>query len=366
MKSLLRNVIALLSLLAWASQLDCSQAFAGGPAEFMMAASVNGRVLEGQPLNWTDQQMYLLGRDGALYGFDPQAAKKSRKIGAGFRGYTITEMRNRLRNEFDKTFEISTTHHFVVAHPKGEWSAWANRLESLYRSFTHYMQVRGFSIQQPQVPLVAIVFRSQEAYFRYASSQGKPVPAGALGHYDPETNRILLYEASNQAGKADWSLNAETIIHEATHQTAYNVGVHRRFAEQPRWLIEGLAMMFEARGVWDGRSVYNRKDRINNGRLDDFRSYLDNRPDNLLTSLVASDQLFRSDAGAAYAEAWTLSFFLCETRPQDYSRYLARVAAREAFSAYPAKARLIDFMSVFGKDLDLLDAQLRRFVAELN
>ena len=41
---------------------------------------------------------------------------------------------------------------------------------------------------------------------------------------------------------------SDTIIHEATHQTAYNVGVHARFADQPRWLVEGLAMMFEAEG----------------------------------------------------------------------------------------------------------------------
>lgn len=366
MKRTLQNIIVCMSLLAVGSPLDCLQALAAGPAKFMMTASVNGRVLEGQPLSWSDQQMYLLGRDGALYDFDPQAAKKTSKIGTGFQGYTISEMRNRLRKEFDKTFEISTTNHFVVAHPKGEWSAWANRLESLYRSFTHYMQVRGFSIQRPQVPLVAIVFRSQAAYYRYAASQGSPVPPGTLGHYDPESNRIFLYEAVNHAGKADWSMNAETIIHEATHQTAFNVGVHRRFAEQPRWLIEGLAMMFEARGVWDGRSVYSRKDRINNGRLKDFRSYRESRPKNLITSLVASDQLFRSNAGVAYAEGWALSFFLCETRPQDYSRYLARVAARKAFSEYPAKARLVDFMSVFGKDLDLLDAQLGRFMEELN
>lgn len=354
------NFLAILITSVWTFDLH-----AAGPAKFMMSASVNGRQLEGQPLTWTKQQMFLLARDGQLHEFAPDAAKKSRKTGAAFRGYTIAEMQNRLREEFHGKFEVSTTNHFVVAHPRGEWDAWANRLESLYRSFTHYMQVRGFSVARPRVPLVAVVFRNQSDYYRYAAANGSPLQPGTLGHYDPQSNRIFLFDASGATGKADWSLNAETIIHEATHQTAFNVGVHRRFAEQPRWLVEGLAMMFEARGVWDARSTYTRNDRINEQRLSDFRYYLKSRPDNVLTNLVASDQLFRTNAAFAYAEAWTLSFFLCETRPQQYSQYLARVAARKAFSAYSAKARLADFMAVFGKDLELLDAQLRRFVEKL-
>lgn len=358
---LLRTVlVSVLIVIAWAVPLH-----GVGPAKFMMSALVDGRKLEGQPLTWTKQQMFLLGRDGELHEFAPAAAKDSRKTGTGFRGYTIAEMQNRLRNEFNGKAEVSTTNHFVVAHPRGEWDAWANRLESLYRSFTHYMQVRGFPVSRPQVPLVAVVFRNQSEYYRYAAANGSPVPAGTLGHYDPQSNRIFLFDASGANRKADWSMNAETIIHEATHQTAYNVGVHRRFAEQPRWLIEGLAMMFEARGVWDARSTYDRSDRINQGRLRDFQASMNHRPKNVLVSLIASDQLFRTNPGFAYAEAWTLSFFLCETRPQQYSRYLARVAARKAFSPYPAKARVTDFMAVFGSDLKLLDAQLCRFVEEL-
>ena len=84
-----------------------------------------------------------------------------------------------------------------------------------------------------------------------------------------------------------------------------------------------------------------------------------------IVALVASDQLFRSNPSFAYAEAWTLSFFLCETRPQQYCRYLETVAARRAFRAYPTNQRLADFTQAFGNDLKLLDAQLRRFVAEL-
>ena len=336
-----------------------------GPAKFMMSALVDGKRIEGQPLSWTKKQMLLLGRDGQLYDFEPEAAKQSKKIGTGYRGYSIVEMQNRLRDEFQGKFEVSTTNHFVVAHPKGEWDAWANRLESLYRSFVHYMQVRGFRVNQPKMPLVAVVFRNQSDYYRYAAANGSPLQPGTLGHYDPVSNRIFLFDAGGGNSKSDWSLNAETIIHEATHQTAFNVEVHRRFAEQPRWLIEGLAMMFEARGVWDARSTYTRTDRLNLGRLRDFKATLKSRPKNVLIALVANDQLFRTNPAFAYSEAWTLSFFLCETRPREYSRYLAKVASRKAFSTYSPQQRVEDFMSVFGKDLELLDAQLLRFMEEL-
>ena len=75
---------------------------------------------------------------------------------------------------------------------------------------------------------------------------------GTLGHYDPASNRVFLFDATKDAGY-DWSENADTIIHEATHQTAYNVGVHKRFIAAPRWMVEGLATMFEARGVWNAQ-----------------------------------------------------------------------------------------------------------------
>lgn len=339
-------------------------AYAKGPAQFMMATQIGERQIEGQPLLWDQRQMYLLGRDGELYDFAVQQAKNSKKTAQGFQGYSIGEMRLRLREEFDRSFEISTTKHYVVAHPRGEWSAWSERLESIYRSFIHYTTVRGFAIREPKVPLVAIVFRNQSEYYRYASDNGSPLQQGTLGHYDPQTNRIYLFDAQSGTN-ADWSVNAETIIHEATHQTAYNVGVHRRFAEQPRWLVEGLAMMFEARGVWDAKTSYTQSDRINQARLRDFRYDLNNRWPNSLKQLIGSDKFFKTHPQQAYAEAWTLTFFLCETRPQEYANYLSRVAARKVFSEYSARERLADFMKVFGEDLDLLDAQLLRFVEEL-
>lgn len=330
----------------------------------MMLTHVGGQAIEGQPLSWTNDEMLLLGRDGQLYQFPPKYAKNSKKTATVFRGYTINEMRTLLREEFPSSFAVTNSSHFVVAHPKGAWSVWADRLEALYRSFSNYMSVRGFRLASPQVPLVAIVFRNKGDYYNYAAKTGTTLQPGTLGHYDEYSNRIFLYDEGLETS-ADWAASTDTIIHEATHQTAFNVGVHRRFAEQPRWLVEGLAMMFEARGLWDRRPGHTRNDRLNRGRLNDFRYLQPNRSPDTLVQLIASDKLFKADAAAAYAEAWTFSFFLCETRPQQYCDYLQQVGSRAPFSTYSARTRVADFVRYFGSDLRQLDAELLRWVEEL-
>jgi hypothetical protein len=334
-------------------------------AEFMFRARVDGRMIEGQPLSWTDQQMLLLGRDGRLYDFNPKKAKEARKTSPRFFGYSQAEMKTVLQAEFDKGFDVSTTRHYLVVHPAGERDLWAQRFEDLYNRFCHYFRVRGFSLSEPQYPLVAIVYRNQAQYFQQASASGTPPRPGTLGHYDPTTNRVLLFDATKDAGY-DWSENAATIIHEATHQTANNVGLHKRFAAMPRWLVEGLAMMFEARGVWNAQYDRTQADRINRDRLVDFRNYAatSRKPDSLAL-LISTDQPFRSDVTSAYAEAWAFSFYLCETQPRLYSAYLAKTADRPLFSDYSAAERMADFQDLFGNEMKMLDVKFLRFIEEL-
>lgn len=334
-------------------------------AEFMFRARVDGQMVEGKPLSWTAQQMLLLGRDGRLYDFNPKLAKEAMKTSPRFFGYSASEMKAALQQEFDKQFDVSTTRHYLVVHPRGERDQWANRFEELYKRFTHYFRVRGFATKEPPYPMVAVVYRDQAEYFRRAAASGTPMRPGTLGHYDPESNRVFLFDASGEAG-GDWSQNADTIIHEATHQTAYNVGIHQRFAESPRWLVEGLATMFEARGVWDARADERQAGRVNRGRLRDFHDYVaTRRKPGSVGLLLASDQAFRSDAVGAYAEAWALSFYLCETQPRLYAAYLQQTADRAVFSDYPATERISDFQAVFGREMKMFESKFLRYMAEV-
>src|SRR5262249_48305348 len=148
-----------------------------------------------------------------------------------------------LEHEFGNNFEVSSIRHYVVVHPRGERDQWANRFEQLYDRFNHYFGVRGFQLKEPEFPLIAVVFRTHEEFMKYASADGSQVSPNLLGHYLPKSNRVFLYDVTAHATGADWSQNASTIIHEATHQMAFNTGVHQRYADAPRWLCEGLATM---------------------------------------------------------------------------------------------------------------------------
>jgi hypothetical protein len=334
-------------------------------ADFMFRARVDGQMLEGKPLVWSRSEMLLLGRDGQLYDFDPRKAQHAEKTSPRFFGLSSLEMKQQLQDEFGKEFDVTTTRHYVVVHPRGERDQWADRFEELYRSFEHYFRVRGFTQREPQFPLVAVVYRNQAEYSRAAAAGGATVSPNMLGHYDPKTNRVSLYDLTS-TGNGDWSRNATTIIHEATHQTAYNVGIHTRFAETPKWVVEGLATMFEARGVWDSRAYPSQADRINRERLDDFHQYAAPRHEpGRMAQMITSDDLFRTDPRSAYAEAWALSFYLCETRPQLYAKYLAKTADRVMFTPYSADERLADFEDVFGSDLKMLEVKFLRYMEEL-
>jgi hypothetical protein len=332
----------------------------------MFRARVDGHMIEGKPLHWSQQQMLLLGRDGRLHDFNPKLAKEAKKTSPRFFGYSPSEMKTALQQEFDKRFDITTTRHYLVVHPAGERDQWGNRFEELYNRFEHYFRVRGFQLSAPEYPLVAVVFRNRDEYYQHAAASGTPMRPNTLGHYDPTSNRVFLFDVTAGGSGIDWSENAATIIHEATHQTAHNTGVHRRLIATPRWVVEGLATMFEARGVWNKQYDQSINDRINRGRLDEFREYAKTRRQaGSLATFVTSDNVYQSDPSGAYAEGWALSFYLCETQPRLYSEYLKKTADRPLFSDYTAAERMADFQDVFGGEMKMFETKFLRYMSEL-
>lgn len=336
------------------------------PRSWPLELSLHGRPLEGSPLSWNSKEVRLLARDGRLWTFAPADAADFKKSAEGFAPWTQAQTRAALLKELGPEFEVNGTGHYLVAHPTGISDAWGERFEELYRSFTRYFAVRGFTTVEPEFPLVAIVYRNQDDFLAAAAADGVRAP-GVLGYYSPSTNRVSLFDVGGGKKKDDesWRTNADTIVHEATHQTAFNTGVHRRFASAPRWVVEGLGTMFEAPGVWDAQRHPLPRDRVNRGRREDFDCLAASRPKAYLAEYVSSDQPFAIDMGAAYAEAWALSYFLSESRPRQYSDYLARLAQRPLFQEYNPVERLRDFSEIFGEDLSLLDAHFTRFIAEL-
>ena len=323
-----------------AGLLCAGRAGAAEAVEWMVELRLDGRQIEGTPLAWSRQRVHMLGRDGWLWEFDPDRATDYHKTSSRFRPYAPSEFRAELLRDLGKGFEVSGTGHYLVAHPRGQRDKWAGRFEELYRSFVHYFSVRGFKLKKPPLSLIGIVCRNQREFAQYSMDNGMSVSSGILGYYSAESNRITVYDMHDRHDLDDWHRTASVIIHEATHQTAFNTGVHSRFTRPPLWVVEGLATMFEAPGVHDSRHHTRRRDRINRGRLADFRRLVPRHRAELLRSIVATDDLFRVNPGAAYAEAWALTFYLAETQPGRWARYVARTAAYPPFTEVIAGQRV--------------------------
>jgi hypothetical protein len=360
------SAIVALCLLGYLSLMTTRLAAETKPT-WTLSVNLRGQQLEGFPLEATATHVALLCRDGQLVEFSPSEVTDFKATSPTFRPYSSSEMRAELLREFSPKLEVTGTGHYLVAHPPGQGDKWANRFEELYRSMAHYFGVRGFQMKDPEFPLVAIVWNSREDFLRYAAKTGDRVPPGVIGYYSPRTNRITLYDmAGGNKIAGAWQQNASTIVHEATHQTAFNTGLHRRFAETPTWVIEGLGTLFEPRGVWNSQDYPQQEDRINRERLDYFKSYQKaGRPPLGIMQIIADDRLFQTNPLAAYAEAWALTFYLTERMPQKYSQYLTKMAALKPFERYSKDHRVADFQSVFGSDVRMLDANFLRFMNDL-
>ena len=309
--------------------------------------------------------MYLLGRDGAYWFIDPHDAKNVRIVSSRFYSYSAAEIRAALFREFGKKFDVSGTGHYLVVHPKGQRNLWAQRFEDLYRNFTHYFRSRKIRIERPQFPLVAIVFHQRQDFLRYAGKSGINLSSRILGCYEFKSNRIMLYDRTAGREGRGWGANADVIIHEATHQMANNTGLHTRYGSTPVWVAEGLATMFEARGVWNATRYRQQSDRINQERLQSYRLNAKSQTVQRLAQLIVNDTMFDSHPDIAYSEAWALTFFLTEREPQKYQRYLKKTAARQPFIGYSSDQRKKDFTDVFGQDLIMLNARMARFIQSL-
>lgn len=346
--------------------LGVQPAWATTPGEWMVRLTVDGQELEGSPISWSEQEIHLLGRDGRLWTLKPDQTLELPPTTSKFQCYSPSEFRAALLRELGDTYQVSGTGHYMVAHPRGTGDRWAQRFEDLYRTFVRYFAVRDFQATAPPFPLVSVVYKDRAAFAKQAAAQNNgATPNGVLGYYDLNSNRILLYDMGGR-NDARWQQNASVLIHEATHQMAFNTGVHSRYAPPPLWAAEGLATMFEAPGIYDAGNYPHPNDRLNHGRLRTFQEALapNHRPEMLL-ALIATDDLFRVNPAAAYAEAWALTYFLATTEPAKYAAYLKLTANRPPFSEYSSAARVKDFAAIFGSNWRMLEARFLRFMSAL-
>ncbi len=381
----------------------------GAPAAAprLVELTQNGSQFEGKVEAKSHDACWLMGRDGQLKAFEISQVESVRTIAEHFHEFSSAELRDQLRRQLPKHFRIEGTGHFLICAEKNNRRI-GEICEETYRTFRRYFSVRGFKISEPEFPLVVIVFPDRDSFVRYCRKDKIEPPAGLLGYYMRLTNRIALFDQDDSGvaaatpartqtfaslfdrhddarsklslvdqpgslraskpvrfdGTVEGDLHS-TIVHETTHQVAFNTGLHSRIGQTPKWVVEGLATMFEAPGIHDGQKSAAALTRINRSRYLWFENYLKaRRRPHSLKDFVATDDLYASATLDAYAEGWALTFFLAETRHGSYGRYLKTLVARNPLLVYTDDERVADFRKAFG-NLKSLEAEYVRFFENL-
>jgi hypothetical protein len=294
-------------------------------------------------------------------------------------------------------FRIRGTDHFSIASD-GEDSVAASvgeRLEATYRAVVRFCDELRLPVHPPSQPLPVLLFNRDADFERYARTVGF-ADASAPGFYhagsniaafcnvldlpkvreisrridqaqsqrDPPTPPERITEWQSQRDALVEVFNRLVVQHEAAHQILFNIGVLVREADNPEWLMEGLACQFEVLP----RETDGERHVVNQMRLADFRDAVGVPPSAVvvdeqslrnslsegrllpLANLVGGAEIVMPDAAKTvfrYAQAWALVDYLCRTRPDSFATYLRLIAARPPNEPADKQHRTDEFALAF-------------------
>jgi hypothetical protein len=333
-----------------------------------------------------DGGVLLLAADGTLWAVEPKDLVSRTSDDEPFEPLAREALARQIIAELPGGFDVLSTRHYTICYNTSrDYAAWCAALfERLYKGFTNFWTRKGFKLEEPEFPLVAIVFDSRESYAKYSEGELGKAAASIVGYYSLRTNRVTMYDLTGQeslrAGVArgnsaqinrivsqpEMEALVSTVIHEATHQIAFNCGLQTRYADIPLWVSEGIAVYFETPDLNTDKG-WRTIGAVNGSRLERFREYLNARPQGSLKSLIADDKRFRDTRNAldAYAEAWALNYYLIRQHPKQYVAYLKMLSEKKQLLWDDPEERTKEFQAAFGDNLGQLDADFVRQIQKL-
>lgn len=344
--------------------------------------NVSGRVL----VTAQDGGLLLMARDGVLWMVQPDELVEHAADDLPFAPLTADEMSERLLGEIPRGFDVHRTAHYLICYNTSrDYAAWCGSVfERLYMAFTNFWTRKGFALNAPEFPLAAIVFADQAAYEKFAKEELGDNARAIIGYYSLRTNRMTMFDLTGAAGlervgrggttaqinrilaHPDAERTVATIVHEATHQIAFNCGLHTRYSDCPQWFSEGIALYFETPDLTSAKG-WSTIGTVNRPRLTRFQDHAAKRPGDWLVSLLRDDARLRDTKNGldAYAEAWALTYFLLKQHPKQYVTYLKTLSAKKPMEWDDPETRLREFQQAFGQDLRKLDAEMTRYMNRL-
>ncbi len=281
------------------------------------------------------------------------------------------------------------TDHFVVVYTSSteKARALAARLEHVYEWCVQYMKLLDIPrTQRPAHRLEIYFFKTFEEYDRYQTLNGFREGA-AIGFYMPTVNRSAFFDMTTyppfkqrleQAKDPSLPLqerrrlrnlvdrlveyqNLEVVQHEAAHHIHFNIGIFPRRAQLPRWMVEGLATMFEVPPNRSGASLGS----LNHVRLWRFRQFFGPRGERTppIREFIIDDRYFQGYAG--YLVGWALNHYLFHKKREQYAEWVRLLASREDNVPYPISERQADFERIFGEVNDEWVKEFKDYIASL-
>ena len=304
-----------------------------------------------------------------------------------FKPMTQEELGESLLQELGAGYYLHTTKHFVFVHQtSSSYAVWCGKLfESLYQAFCYYEQRRGFELKDPEFPMGVVLLPNRQAFNEYAAKEMSS-SAGIAAYFNRGTNRVTLYDFSEEEtsrgalqkkkrtksdieeflARPEAAQIVTTVIHEATHQIAFNRGLFQRSGPYPLWAVEGLSMFFEvpdARSA-KGWSFRGTKGKPNLLRLTDLRQTLRADSEDPIREIIREER-FNSNLLRSYSISWGLYFYLQSKEPQKLAKYLKLTASKDPYAAYPSDERVADFEECFGNDWKKLYKNFYKFIDSL-
>ena len=332
-----------------------------------------------------DGGVLLLTADGVLWPLPKEEIVSRRSDEMPFVPLSRDALTKQLTTEL-KGFRIHKTRHYLIAYNTSPaYAEWVGSLfERLHFAFYTYWTRKGAVLHEPQFPLVALVFGSKESYALYSRAELGDATSSIIGYYSLKSNRMTMYDLTGveefggggerTAARINQILSqpgaertVATIVHEATHQLAFNSGLQVRLADIPFWVSEGIAIYFETPDL-ESTKGWRNIGGVNQVNLFNFRKSLSTRPTGSLELLLCDDKRFRDPATATncYAEAWALNYFLLRTRGETYVKYLKLLAELQPLGTVAKDERLKQFKQHFGEDLPALEAEFLRYMRGVN
>lgn len=295
-------------------------------------------------------------------------------------------------------FRLRRTRHYSILYNTSQEDvrAFGVAIEQTYRSCVNYCLKLGVEVEPPKKKLLIYYFEEHGDYSRFSRELGRgDRPQSQPGVFFPDLNRSMFFNFRNQESfkrarkaaeeqieelkerlrrgrlssqqrkaigrqiaearkKANRSktlggdMNEAVVQHEVSHQVLWNVGFHnpRSFLANPRWFIEGTAMMFEP--ISDGRSA--NFGAVNTQRLRQYRGLLQAGKLIPVRDFISSMVYFDPKTiTIAYAESWSLVHYLNRTKRQQVKKYVARINKRPRDYRPTPEDEITAFEEAFGK-----------------